>query len=306
VSHGNEQLRAGAEFDAIRELVARWGPLARGIGDDAALLDVPRGDKLVASVDACIEGQHFRRGWLTPREIGYRAVAAASSDLAAMAARPSAVLLSLVVPDQWRGTLAEIADGIGDAVSVTGAHIVGGNVARGELLEITTTVLGSVRGPLRRDGARAGDRIYVTGQLGAPGAALDALLAGKHPPADQMARFAAPVPRISEAIWLAARGATSATDISDGLSADAANIEAASGVTLAMNIERIPAWPGVTRERALRSGEEYELLVTGPGLDCAEFEARFGLPLTEIGVVQAGDSDNASLPRAPGFDHFSR
>ncbi|MFL5606761.1 MAG: AIR synthase related protein, partial [Gemmatimonadaceae bacterium] len=101
----NIPLGPGAEFDAIRDMLAQWGDRARGIGDDAATLDVPRGEMLVASTDASVEGVHFMRDWLSPGEIGGRAAAAALSDLAAMAARPLGLLLAFGVPDDWRGQL---------------------------------------------------------------------------------------------------------------------------------------------------------------------------------------------------------
>ncbi|HET7457812.1 MAG TPA: AIR synthase related protein, partial [Gemmatimonadaceae bacterium] len=101
-------LGAGREFDAIRELARRWGTLAPSLGDDCAVLDVPAGARLCLSTDASVEGVHFRRGWLTPREIGYRATAAALSDLAAAAATPLGVLLAIAVPDAWRAQLDEI------------------------------------------------------------------------------------------------------------------------------------------------------------------------------------------------------
>ena len=96
-------LGPGREFDAVRALMARWGDLARGIGDDAAVLDVPPGERLVVSVDSSVEDRHFRRAWLTPEEIGYRAATAALSDLAAMGARPLGMLVALALPTAWRG-----------------------------------------------------------------------------------------------------------------------------------------------------------------------------------------------------------
>ena len=103
----------GAEFDAIREMLAQWGDRAHGIGDDAAVLDVPPGEQLVTSTDASVEGVHFKRDWLSPVEIGGRATAAALSDLAAMAATPLGLLLALGVPDDWREELPELAGGVG-------------------------------------------------------------------------------------------------------------------------------------------------------------------------------------------------
>src|SRR4051812_2535956 len=183
-----------AEFDAIRAMRERWGARAVGIGDDAAVLDVPRGDKLVVSVDAAVENRHFRRDQRTPRDIGYRAVTAALSDLAAMAARPLGVLVALTVPASWRDVLLDLADGIGDAVDAAHTTIRGGNLTDGVELSIVTTVLGSAFAPLSRAGARVGDTLYVTGQLG-----------------DASARRR--VARIAEACWLAERGATAAIDI---------------------------------------------------------------------------------------------
>ena len=166
-------LGPGREFDAIRAMVERWGSRARGIGDDAAIITMPRGDALIASVDSSVEGRHFRRGWLSPREIGCRAVVAALSDLAAMAARPLGVLVALAVPVSWRSDLTAIADGIGNAVERARTVILGGNLSDAGELSITTTVLGSAFAPLTRAGARVGDRVYVTGRLGGPGSVLE-------------------------------------------------------------------------------------------------------------------------------------
>jgi thiamine-monophosphate kinase len=303
-------LGPGAEFDTVRELVARWGARAVGIGDDAAVVRLPRGDALVSSVDTAVENQHFKREWLTPREIGYRAVAAALSDLAAMAAPPLGVLVALTVPKFWRISILEIGDGIGDAVETARTHVLGGNLSDGTELSITTTVLGSAFAPLTRGGARPSDRIYVTGRLGGPGDAISRLLSGKSagPHRDRLAR---PVPRIAEACWLADHGASAAIDISDGLLADAAHLASASGLRVVLRSSSIPVL-GESVARAVRSGEEYELLVTAPNaMDCDAFERRFGIPLTEVGSVTAGESgvvemDGARVANAAGYDHFSR
>jgi thiamine-monophosphate kinase len=303
-------LGPGEEFDAIRRMLDRWGSLAVGIGDDAAALDLPRGDRLIASVDSTVEGRHFRTGWLTPREVGYRAVAAALSDLAAMAARPMGILVALAVPDQWRAHLDELADGIADAARVADTVIRGGNLTAAAEFSLTTTVLGSAFRPLTRDGSRSGDLVYVTGTLGAPAAAVARMMHG-HDPDSHRDRFARPVPRLREARWLAEHGARAAVDISDGLVADLRHIAAASGVGITLDAARIPCVDGVRTEEALVSGEEYELAVSAPSrLDTTAFERRFSLPLTEIGAVSAmrpGDVRvvGARVARAPGHDHFS-
>ncbi|MFI5227788.1 MAG: thiamine-phosphate kinase [Gemmatimonadales bacterium] len=314
-------LGPGHEFDIIRELRARWGSLARGIGDDAAVLSLARGDSLVVSVDTAIAGRHFRHEWLTPREIGYRAAAAALSDLAAMAARPIGVLVALAIPDAMRDRVLDIGDGIGEAAERAGARIVGGNLSGAGELSITTTVLGSVFTPLSRGGARVGDRLFVTGRLGGPAAAIRALSSGVRITdldAALRERFVRPAPRLAEARWLADRGATAAIDVSDGLVADAGQLAAASGVRLELDAERVPCIAGAELEAALTGGEEFELLVTAPPsarLDAAEFERRFALSLTDIGRVSSPDPPGgaalvevrgARIAGAPGYDHFSR
>ncbi|NUQ22134.1 MAG: thiamine-phosphate kinase, partial [Gemmatimonadaceae bacterium] len=159
-------LGPGPEFDAIREMLRRWGPRASGIGDDAALLDVPAGQQLAVSTDSSVEDVHFRRGWLTPHEVGYRATVAALSDLAAVGAAPLALVSALAVPDDWRTTLHDVTDGIGEAAERYRTPIVGGNITRGAKLVVTITVLGAVDRPLPRSAVRPGDELYLTGELG--------------------------------------------------------------------------------------------------------------------------------------------
>lgn len=314
MSSGGSALGPGAEFDAIRAMVARWGALAGGIGDDAALLHIPRAGQIVVSTDTSTENVHFRRDWLSPHEIGYRAAAAAMSDLAAMAGTPLGVLVALTVPELWRAELDAIADGIGEAVRLSGAQIIGGDTTRGDVLSLTITVLGSASAVLRRSGAREGDRVYVTGELGGPFCALRGMQRGKPIGAAFRERFARPVPRLSEARWLAARGATSAIDVSDGVIADAAHIAAASGVRIELYLDQLPLFPGVAPFDAARSGEEYELLLTAPReLAAHAFRDAFALPLTEIGmVVGHGEAavitliDGRPVELPAGFDHFAQ
>jgi thiamine-monophosphate kinase len=311
----NIALGPGREFDVIRDLVRRWGAAARGIGDDAAVLDVPVGARLVASTDATVENVHFRRGWLSPAEIGFRAATAALSDLAAMAATPLAMLVAMSVPRDWHAVVGEIGDGLGEAARAFAAPITGGNLTGGSQLAITVTVLGSAERVLRRDGATAGDSLYVTGALGGPGAALDAWERGGTPRDDHRARFARPTARIREATWLAAHGARAAIDVSDGLFADARHLASASGVTACIELDAIPRVAGVSADDALRSGEEYELLVAAPRLDEHAFARAFEFPLTRVGSVEPVvdgvpgarvRSHGAFVDLPPGHDHFSR
>ena len=309
-------LGPGGEFDVVRALLARWGDVTRGIGDDAAVLDVPAGERLVVSTDASVEDRHFRRAWLTPEEIGWRATMAALSDLAAMGARPIGVLLALAVPDAWRASLDGLADGIGDAVRAAGATIVGGDLTGGRELSITATVLGAAAAPVGRDGARPGDAIYVTGRLGGPLLALRAFERGE--PVPHRDRFARPVARIDEGRWLAARGAHAMIDVSDGLAADLAHVAAASGVRIVLDPVLLPRVDGASERDALASGEEYELaLAAPPGFDRAARAVGLGVPVTRIGVVEAvssgtprvelaGEGEGRSRVDLPGgHDHFS-
>ena len=304
------KLGPGEEFDAIREVIGRLGPTGSGIGDDAAVLDIPRGDRVVVSTDACVENRHFRADWLTPEEIGYRAVTAALSDLAAMAARPLAVLWAVNLPENWRRHLPALADGAREAAAAVGAKIVGGNLAGANELSITTTVLGTAFAPIGRHGAKPGDKLYVTGRLGGPALALAAFEAKRKPDPIHRGRYVSPSARIAEARWLADRGISAAMDISDGLVGDAMHLAAASGSGLSIDLSKLPCIEGADALTAARSGEEYELLVAAKSIDVAEFSARFGLPLTEIGEV--GGKGVVFLDRGRpvdvgrGHDHFSR
>jgi len=297
-------------------MLERWGSTALGIGGDAAELTIPGGQQLLISTDTSVEGVHFRRDWLTPKEIGYRATAAALSDLAAVAATPLAVLLALTLPAPWLDDISAIADGVGEATKEARAHVVGGDVVKGVSLSLTVTVLGCAAHPWSRGKARPGGRIYVTGKLGGPTVALQALSQNHAPEAIARERFAHPVPRLMESRWLANHGVVAAIDISDGLVADARHIAAASQVRLILDLAKVPRIEGIEPIDAASSGEEYELLVvTRPGaeLDTAAFSRAFHLPLTEIGVVEAEDAVghvDATLGATrvdppDGYDHFS-
>ncbi len=329
VWHNHAKMGSGAEFDAIRDLLAVWGETAAGIGDDAALYTPPADKQLVLSVDACVEGVHFTSDWLTPEQVGARAAFAALSDLAAMGASADAILVAFTVPATWKDKLLEVAKGIGTAASHTSARIVGGNISKGkgDSFCITTTVVGSTAKPITRSGAKVGDAVIVTGELGGPATALASILKGESPSAWCMNRLTAPMPRILEGMWLAERGVTSMIDISDGILNDAEHIASASGVTVVLDRGRIPVGDGVAAELVLSSGEEYELLAT-VGSEIVpqitrDFMSQFGAPLTVIGHVSEriegdvprvmlagvnGDAERGNnrveIPR--GHDHFSK
>lgn len=308
----NIPLGPGKEFDLVRTLLTTWGQSAQRIGDDAAILEVPGNEKLVVSTDTSVEGVHFRRDWLNSFEIGYRATAAALSDLAAMAARPLGILIALTLPETEKEDAREIATGIREGASAVMCPIVGGDLSSGKELSLTITALGTTERPLTRSGAKAGQRVYVTGRLGGPAAAVKAWRAGGRPNEAERARFACPVPRIDAALGLVARGASAGIDISDGLAADLAHIAAASKVGIEIDAERIPRFDGISATDAAGSGEEYEIVVTAAEIDTARFTEEFGLDLTEIGRVVAGPprvtllEGGKEIGAPPGYDHFSK
>jgi thiamine-monophosphate kinase len=302
-------LGPGPEFDRIRAIIARLGPDASGIGDDCAVLPIG-GTNLVASIDCSIEGVHFRTDWLTPEEIGYRAAAAALSDLAADGAEPLGVLVSLGLTGAEQG--AEIMAGVGAACRAVSAQVLGGDLVRSDKLMVDVCVLGTAERPVRRAGAKAGDGVWVTGTLGGAGLALAGFQTGRRLDAKLRDRYARPEPRIKAGQWLASHGATAMIDISDGLAQDAAQLAAASGVTVELRLEHLPCWPGVTPAAAAASGEEFELLVTLPSAfdDAAKFVIATGLPLTRMGFCSAGTgvriTDNGKpVTVPPGFQHFA-
>ncbi len=306
----NIDLGPGKEFDLVRTLLSEWGKWAQHIGDDAAIIEVPPGQKLVITTDASVDGVHFRHEWLNHFEIGYRATAAALSDLAAMGARPLGIVIALTLPEADRVDARALATGIREGASAVLCPIVGGDLSSGKTLSLTITALGSAATPLSRAEAKAGQRVYVTGSLGGPAAAVRAWQGGKEPTERDRARFAHPVPRIDSAVGLAQRGATSAIDISDGLVADLGHIAAASKVRIEIDVDRIPRVDGVSSLEAANSGEEYEIVATAPAIDVEAFTAEFGLPLTEIGRVVAGPQGvellrgREKISAPPGFDHF--
>ena len=315
---GASRLGAGGEFDHLRAIFARLGSDARDLGDDCALVSVA-GRTIAISIDLSLEGVHFRTDWLSFREIGWRATAAALSDLAAAGATPLGVLVSLGMPGNRQrrsgNVSVEIMSGVGAAVRSVGGHVLGGDLVRSQRYLVDVCALGLVTRRVRRNGARPGDGLWVTGRLGGAGLALRAFRARCRVEPGLRRRFARPVPRIAAGRWLSRHGARAMIDISDGLAGDAGHIAAASDVSIEIELARVPCWPGVTPRDAVRSGEEYELLVALPRRfqerDARAFRRATRLPLTRIGVCIAGRgvriTDNGQRITPPrGYDHFAR
>jgi thiamine-monophosphate kinase len=313
-------LGPGAEFDRIRQIARVLGTAAAGLGDDCAI--IPDGKEFLAlSTDTSVEGVHFRLDWMQLDDVGWRAAAAALSDLAAEGAEPVGLLCAVTVPhSSGEADLLKLMRGVGAVAEQVHAPVIGGDLSAGPAWSVTVTVVGRTRAPVTRGGAKAGDGIWVTGTLGASRAALEALRSGRQPSAESRERFIRPLPRIAAGRWLARNGAHAMIDLSDGLGGDAAHIAAASAVSLSIDLNLLPLSPDVSNEARLlgfpagqfaaEGGEDYELLVVmPPEFDSPEgFVSECGIPLTAIGSIQAGDGVSFLLDSRPialqGFDHF--
>jgi len=316
-------LGPGPEFDRVRAIARALGPLAAGLGDDCAILPEVSGSNLVLSTDVSVEEVHFRREWLGPAEIGWRAAATALSDLAAAGAEAIGLLAAVTVPrDTREKQLAELMQGVGEAVGSVGGVVLGGDLSGGPAWSLAITVVGRATRPLSRRGAKAGDGVWVTGMLGGARAAVEAWRQGKEPEPEARRAFGRPEPRIAAGRALAARGATALIDLSDGLASDARHLAAASAVELRIELDRLPVAASAGKsaqaagvspaEFAARGGEDYELLASLPAsFDDAGAQAflkETGLLLTRIGQVLTGTGTQLLLKGAEvtltGFDHF--
>lgn len=313
------------EFELIDRIVlalgdATTGPgVVAGPGDDAAVLAAPPGCELVVSTDTQVVGRHYPEG-AEPRNIGYRSMAVATSDLAAMGARPAWATVSLTTPS-LAGEWAEgFAFGIAEAARRFGLAVVGGNLAGGAQ-SVTVTVGGHVPAgeAILRSAAKPGDLVYVSGCVGGAGLALGNLVElAAYSPAGLLAdskegRYWRPSPRLELGIGL--RGiATAAIDVSDGLAADLDHLCKASGVRCDVDLQRVPVFPGCEPLAAIGAGDDYELAFTTPAGRRAAIAAlaeRTGVEIAPIGEVLEGAPFRAhwrdggvALDAPVGFRHF--
>jgi thiamine-monophosphate kinase len=327
----------------IRERLAADGPHIRlGSGDDATIT-VP-GGTTVTSVDALVEGVHFRRETASLRQIGRKALATALSDLAAMGAEPGEAYTVLGVPaDLGEEGCLELLNGMIELARETGTSLTGGDLSRAGELFLAITVVGHAADPealVTRAGARPGDALVLTGEIGGAAAGLYAL-SGPNPPADfafmgpiatikaksalegLVGRQLEPRPRLGSGQALARAGATAMIDLSDGLGADAGHLAESSEVALRIEAKAVPLAPGsaeVMRTsgrdpwQLLGGGEDYELLAALPPerLEAAAEAVRQaeGTTLTKIGEVLAGSGVEIRLPggrflEPEGFDQLA-
>jgi thiamine-monophosphate kinase len=311
-----------SEFDliaAIAQRLPQTGPRVRvPSGDDAAVVE-PRAASAI-TVDAIIDGVHFDLGAFGARAVGRKALSAALSDLAAMgAAQGEAYVVVGAPPDLPDEELLALADGLAEVAAREEVSIAGGDLVGSPVLVVSVTAIGYETGSARlvtRDGARRGEVVAVTGELGGAAAALQLLDPQRHdgsePAAEVrealLARQLDPRPRLREGRALAACGASAMIDISDGLGADAEHMARASGRRLEIDLERVPVAEGVAAiaggegaglELAASGGEDYELLVALPRdrVEAArEAVESDGSTLTEIGYVTEGQGVALRLP----------
>ena len=311
------------EFDLIariRARVATRADVVLGIGDDAALLAPPPGRQLVVTADTLNEGVHFPRG-TSPADVGWKALAVNLSDLASMGAEPAWCTLSLSLPQSDPAWIEGFLDGFLDLAGQHGIALVGGDTTRGPL-SIAVTAMGLVEPgrALRRDGARVGDEVWVTGTLGDAAGGL--ALLDREPVPALRARLDRPTPRVAAGRALAGI-ATACVDVSDGLLADLGHVCARSHVAAHLDVDALPASAalreafGEADRIALQAsgGDDYELCFTAPadaGADIDAVSAQLGLRFTRIGRIVAGEgvhpvdakSQPWSSPRR-GYDHFA-
>ncbi len=321
-----------SEFELIRRFFThRTRHSVLGVGDDAALVRVRPGAELVVSADMLVQGRHFLRG-ADPYWLGHKALAVNLSDLAAMGAAPRWATLALALPAANMDWIRQFSRGLMALARRHRVDLIGGDTTRGPL-NICVQIMGEVqRGTaLRRDGARAGDDIWVSGTLGDAALALAVLQRRLRLAPAELARCAArlhrPQPRV--VLGMALRGiARSAIDVSDGLLGDLGHILERSGVAAEIELAALPASRTLRRHldrvagvRALLAGgDDYELCFTAPARlrqQVAGVGRRTGVAVTRIGhiraraprvpplVVRAADGTLLAAGRAGGYDHFA-
>lgn len=300
--------REHSVVDRIGDLLgsARFGAKGseRWFGDDAAVLEPPAGTDVVLCTDAAVEGVHADLSLLSPADLGWRAVAATVSDLAAMGAAPWRLVLS--VSSHAGVPVVEVMAGAVEAAEEFDCPIVGGDVTSSATAVVVAAAMGLVDHgcAVGRDGAQPGDEIYVTGPLGASAAGLRMLRSGQNHPT--ITAHLRPRPLLDAGQAARAAGATAMIDVSDGIGLDLTRLADASGV--GVELDELPVAEGATEDEALGGGEDYELVICtagGPGLIAKFAEAGLLEPI-RIGTVHADPKVRTlrgETLEAAGFSH---
>lgn len=305
------------EFALIDAVAKRLGTpdvktVPVGVGDDSAVV-MAAGNRVVACVDVLNEGVHFRTDWSSANDVGHKAAAANLADICAMGADPTALLVGLSIPETTEvAWVLELADGLAHEAAKVGAHVVGGDIVRGEKITISVTALGQLddRQPILRSGARVNDIVAVAGRLGYSAAGLQMLQRGFRSPRNLVNAHRAPTPDYDLA--KAGRNANSMIDISDGLISDLRHIADASGVAIDINISAFDIPEELTAAASAFAGDAVEWILIG-GEDhafAATFSDALAVPSgwTIIGHVSAGSgvTVDGAAPSGHGWDHFTR
>jgi thiamine-monophosphate kinase len=284
-------------IESIRRLASqsRNRAVVRGIGDDCAVIRLALRHELLVTTDFSIEDVHFRHKWHPARSVGHRCLARGLSDIAAMGGEPLACFLSLGLPPKLPQRWAdEFLQGLSRLAKRHGVQLAGGDISAAP--KITADIIVTGQAPagkaLLRSGARPGDLIYVTGELGASTAELKQLLAGQQLRPSPSSRHFFPEPRLNAGSWLRRRGLATAIDLSDGLSIDLGHICDESRVSAVLDSRKIPIARKATLQLALHGGEDYELLFTAPRATKIPASIH-GLEVTQIGSITPKDYRSA-------------
>ena len=313
--------------------------IEKAIGDDAAVMSLPLGSRLVSCIDTLVQSRHFSADWDEVNDlafqIGYKAVAVNVSDIAAMGATPQSILLALALPErlaseQW---LSDFAKGLFHACKLFGVTLIGGDTTRNDTLVLSVSAQGFLAADTKavyRSGAKVGDKVYVSGTLG------DAAYALQHPDnkiGQELAhRLHMPIPRIALGAMLAQISATAMIDISDGLYQDLGHICQQSGVSMRIDLEHLPTSTPLAQvdlpERLLcqlTGGDDYELAFTLAADIASTFENKSYTQITCIGEVVGNETSKdkplklfyneqtvtlehpapfTTLPSFTGYQHF--
>lgn len=297
--NGRPQLSGEREF--IEQLQARLPAAPAGqtwIGDDAAVLD----DGLLLATDVLVEDVHFNLDWATPADVGWKALAVNVSDIAAMGGMPRAAVVAVALPPGRAGLAEQVLVGLAEAAASFHCPLVGGDTSTGSQLVVSVAVVGAgpAGGSVLRSGAQEGDFVFVTGPLGAAGAALRALRAGDPPHPQGFQQLIRPTARVDHGRAVVAAAGTAMIDVSDGLASELRHLSRASSVGVHVRAEAIPLGAEATLEDAFGAGDDYELVFTAPNRG-ATVEAFAGAELPEprwIGEVTGGNE--LALERADG------